>query len=57
MGFKGMKTIKNVHIFKPKKEEKQNLSSSHFRLVKLSLDRLLLSRACLCFALQGKSIN
>jgi len=49
-----MKTTKNVYTFKPKKEEKQNSSSFHLRLVKLSLDWLLHSRASLRFALQSK---
>ncbi len=43
--------------FNKKKEEKQSFSSPHFRLVKLSLDWLLPSRASLRFALQNEGRN
>ena len=49
--------IKNIHKFELNKGEKQGLSPKHFRLVKLSLDRLLLSRASLRFTLHRKAID
>ena len=49
--------IKNIHMFELKKGERQSHSPKHFRLVKLSLEWLLLSRANLRVALQFKNIN
>ena len=50
--------IKNIHIFElVKKGEKQRSSPSHFRLIKLSLDWLLPSRANLRFTLHFKTIE
>ena len=49
--------IKNIHMFELKKGERQSHSPKHFRLVKLSLEWLLLSRAILRFALQFENIN
>lgn len=48
--------IKNIHMFELKKGEKLCFSPKHFRLVKLSLAWLLLSRANLRFALRFKNI-
>lgn len=50
--------IKNIHIFELiKKGEKQSSSPSHFRLIKLSLNWLLPSRASLRFTLYFKIIG